>query len=336
MSKIRVAINGFGRIGRLSFRALLQHPEVEVVAINDLTDTKTLAHLLKHDSVHGVYNGSVEAGADHLLVDGNKVAALQVSDPTKLPWGEMNVDIVIESTGRFVARDDMSKHLQAGAKRVILSAPAKGDVKTVVLGVNDDILNADDVIISNASCTTNCLAPMIKVLDDLVGVEMGFLSTIHAYTSDQRLIDAPHSDLRRARSAAINVIPTSTGAAEAVGKILPHLNGKLTGGSFRVPVPTGSVTDFVCVVKKAVTKEEINAAFKKAAEGPMKGILEYSTFPLVSSDIVGDKHSCIFDSDLTMVNGGTLVKVIGWYDNEAGYSNRLAELTVKFGKMIQK
>jgi glyceraldehyde 3-phosphate dehydrogenase len=335
MATIKVAINGFGRIGRLSFRALSQRPEVEIVGINDLTDNKTLAHLLKYDSVQGVYPGTVSTEGDFLIVDGKKIAALKEADPTKLPWGQLAVDIVIESTGRFVKKEDMMKHIEAGAKRVVLSAPAKGDVKTIVLGVNDDKLSADDIVISNASCTTNCLGPMVKVIDDLVGVENGFLSTIHAYTSDQRLIDAPHSDLRRARSAAVNIIPTSTGAAEAVGKILPHLNGKLTGGSFRVPVPTGSVTDFVCVVKKSVTKEEINAAFAKAAANELKGILEYSEMPLVSSDITGSKYSCIFDSDLTMVNGN-LVKVVGWYDNEAGYSTRMADLVVKFGKMISK
>jgi glyceraldehyde 3-phosphate dehydrogenase len=266
-------------------------------------------------------------------VDGQKIASLKESDPAKLPWGAMNVDIVIESTGRFVAADELQKHVDAGAKRVILSAPAKGNIPTYVMGVNDEKLSASDIIISNASCTTNCLAPMIKVLDDLVGVEMGFLSTIHAYTSDQRLADAPHKDLRRARAAAINVIPTSTGAAEAVGKILPHLNGKLTGGSFRVPVPTGSVTDFVCYVKGDVTVAQINEAFKKAAAGAMANVLEYTEEPIVSSDIVGSKYSCIFDADLTMVNG-RLVKVVGWYDNESGYSNRMADIVVKFGKLI--
>ena len=333
MSKIKVAINGFGRIGRLSFRALMQRPEVEIVAINDLTDNETLAHLLKYDSVQGMYPGTVAVEGDHLVVDGQKIASLKEGDPVKLPWGAMNVDIVIESTGRFVAADELQKHVEAGAKRVILSAPAKGNIPTYVMGVNDEKLSASDIIISNASCTTNCLAPMIKVLDDLVGVEMGFLSTIHAYTSDQRLVDSPHKDLRRARSAAINIIPTSTGAAEAVGKILPHLNGKLTGGSFRVPVPTGSVTDFVCYVKGDVTVAQINEAFKKAGAGAMAGVLQYTDEPIVSTDIVGNKHSCIFDSDLTMVNG-RLVKVVGWYDNESGYSNRMADIVVKFGKLI--
>jgi glyceraldehyde 3-phosphate dehydrogenase len=334
MSSIKVAINGFGRIGRLTFRALLQHPEIEIVAINDITDNATLAHLLKYDSVQGLYKGTVSHDDANLIVDGKKVASLKEADPTKLPWGTMGVDIVIESTGRFVTREDLEKHIQAGAKRVIISAPAKGDVKTFVIGVNDEKLTADEKVISNASCTTNCLAPMIKVLDDLVGVEVGFLSTIHAYTSDQRLQDSPHKDLRRARGAAINIIPTSTGAAEAVGKILPHLNGKLTGGSFRVPVPTGSVTDFVCTVKGDVTVAQINEAFKKASEGRMKGILEYTEDPIVSTDIVGNPHSCILDSDLTMVNG-RLVKVVGWYDNESGYSNRLAQLTLMWGKMIK-
>ncbi len=335
MNSIKVAINGFGRIGRLSFRALLQYPEIEIVAINDITDNKTLAHLLKYDSVQGMFAGTVGHDDQNLIVDGKKVASLKESDPTKLPWGAMGVDIVIESTGRFTKKDELEKHIQAGAKRVIISAPAKGDVPTFVIGVNDDKLTKDLTVISNASCTTNCLAPMIKVLDDLVGIEHGFLSTIHAYTSDQKLQDSPHSDLRRARAAAVNIIPTSTGAAEAVGKILPHLNGKLTGGSFRVPVATGSITDFVCTVKADVTVEQINAAFKKASETTMKGILQYTDEPLVSTDIIGNKHSCIFDSDLTMVNGGRLVKVVGWYDNESGYSNRLAQITSMLGKLVK-
>jgi glyceraldehyde 3-phosphate dehydrogenase len=335
MSSIKVAINGFGRIGRLTFRALLLHPEIEIVAINDITDNETLAHLLKYDSVQGMYKGTVSHDSDNLIVDGKKIASLKEADPTKLPWGKLGVDIVIESTGRFVSREELGKHIEAGAKRVIISSPAKGDVKTFVIGVNDDKLTADETIISNASCTTNCLAPMIKVIDDLVGIEGGFLSTIHAYTSDQKLQDSPHKDLRRARAAAINIIPTSTGAAEAVGKILPHLNGKLTGGSFRVPVPTGSVTDFVCTVKADVTVQQLNDAFKKAADTTMKGVMEYTTAPIVSTDIVGNTHSCILDSDLTMVLG-RLVKVVGWYDNEAGYSTRLAQLTVKFGRMTAK
>jgi len=333
MNSIKVAINGFGRIGRLSFRALLQYPEIEIVAINDITDNKTLAHLLKYDSVQGMFNGTVSHDDQNLIVNGKKVASIKEADPTKLPWGAMGVDIVIESTGRFTKREELEKHIQAGAKRVIISAPAKGDVPTFVIGVNDEKLTASDLIISNASCTTNCLAPMIKVLDDLVGIEQGFLSTIHAYTSDQRLQDSPHSDLRRARGAAVNIIPTSTGAAEAVGKILPHLNGKLTGGSFRVPVATGSITDFVCTVKGDVTVAQINEAFKKASEGRMKGVLQYTDEPLVSTDIIGNRHSCILDSDLTMVNG-RLVKVVGWYDNESGYSNRLAQITSMLGKLI--
>ncbi|MDZ4840134.1 MAG: type I glyceraldehyde-3-phosphate dehydrogenase [Bacteroidota bacterium] len=333
MSNIRVAINGFGRIGRLTFRALLERAEVEIVAINDLTDTHTLAHLLKYDSVQGTFAGEVSNNDDTIIVNGKSIKALKEADPAKLPWADMKIDVVIESTGRFVKKEEMMKHVEAGAKRVILSAPPKGDVPIYVMGVNDNELSANDIVLSNASCTTNCLAPMVKVIDDLCGIQSGFLSTIHSYTSDQRLIDAPHSDLRRARSAAINIIPTSTGAAEAVGKVLKHLNGKLTGGSFRVPTPTGSVTDFVCLVNKSVTAEEINNAFKAAAEGPMKGILKYTTLPLVSADIVGDVHSCILDSDLTMVNGN-LVKVVGWYDNEAGYSNRMADITIKVGNLI--
>ncbi len=322
---MKVAINGFGRIGRLAFKCLLEKPDVEVVAINDLTDNKTLAHLLKYDSVQGKFNGTVDFTDDYIIVNGKKITATAERDPAMLPWKELQVDVVLESTGFFRSQETAGKHLQAGAKKVIISAPADGNIKTVVIGVNDDTLTGEETIISNASCTTNCLAPMVKVLDDLLGVESGFMTTIHSYTSDQRLLDAPHSDLRRARAAALNIIPTSTGAAKAVGLVLPHLAGKLNGNSLRVPTPTGSATDFVVTLKKNTTVEEVNAAFKKAAETNLKGVLEYSEDPLVSSDIIGNPHSCIFDAETTMVQGN-VVKIMGWYDNEAGYSNRVADL----------
>lgn len=328
---IRVAINGFGRIGRLAFRVMSQRNDIEVVAINDLTDNKTLAHLLKFDSVHGKFNGTVEYTDNALIVNGKSIKGLAEKDPKALPWGDLKVDVVLESTGRFTDVTSAGQHLTAGAKKVVISAPATGDMKTIVLGVNDDTIDGSETIMSNASCTTNCLAPMVKILDELCGIESGFMNTIHAYTADQNLQDAPHKDLRRARAAAYSIIPTSTGAAKAVGLVMPHLNGKLNGNSLRVPVPDGSVTDFVCNVKNTKTKEEINAAFKAAAAGSLKGILEYSTDPLVSIDIVGNPHSCIFDSDLTMVIGNT-VKVVGWYDNEFGYSNRVVDLITRVGK----
>ena len=327
---MKVAINGFGRIGRLAFKCLLEKENVEVVAINDLTSNATLAHLLKYDSVQGRFNGTVDSNDDFLIVNGKQIRATAERDPENLPWAELGVDVVLESTGFFRDPAGAGKHITAGAKKVVISAPASGDIKTVVLGVNDDTMTGDETILSNASCTTNCLAPMVKVLDDLYGVESGFMTTIHAYTSDQRLQDAPHSDLRRARAAALSIIPTSTGAAKAVGLVLPHLAGKLNGNSLRVPIPTGSATDFVVTLKKDVTKEEVNAAFKKAAENEMKGILEYTEDPIVSIDIVGNPHSCIFDALTTMVQGNT-VKIMGWYDNEAGYSNRAADLIARIG-----
>jgi glyceraldehyde 3-phosphate dehydrogenase len=330
MSKIKVAINGFGRIGRLTFKALLQRENIEVVAINDLTDTTTLAHLLKYDSVHGRFNGTVEASANGIIVNGQEIQITAEREPKNLPWGKLGVDVVLESTGRFVDEKGAGGHLEAGAKKVVISAPAKGDIKTVVLGVNNEILTGEETIVSNASCTTNCLAPMAKVLDDTFGIEKGYITTVHAYTADQNLQDAPHSDLRRARAAAYSIVPTSTGAAKAVGLVLPHLAGKLDGIAMRVPIPDGSLTDLTVVLKKPATKEEINAAMKKAAEGDMKGILEYTEDPIVSIDIIGNTHSCIFDADLTSANG-TLVKVVGWYDNEAGYSNRAADLIAKIG-----
>jgi len=321
----KIAINGFGRIGRLTFRLLHQRKDVEVVAINDLTDNATLAHLLKYDSVHGRFPGTVQSDERFLVVDGKKIHALSVKDPRSLPWKEMGVDVVIESTGRFTDRDTAGMHLEAGARKVIISAPAKGDIPTIVLGVNEELIHPDHTIYSNASCTTNCLAPMVKVLDDAFGVESGFMTTIHAYTADQRIQDAPHEDLRRARAAAVSIVPTSTGAAKAVGLVLPHLKGKLNGNAMRVPVPDGSVTDFTATLKKAASVAEVNAAFKTAAESRLKGILEYCEDPIVSSDILGNPNSCIFDVELTMVQGNT-VKVVGWYDNEAGYSSRLTQL----------
>ena len=325
---MRIAINGFGRIGRLAFKVLLEKSNVEVVAINDLTDNKTLAHLLKYDSVQGKFNGTVDYNDSHIIVNGVAIRATAERNPANLPWKELDVDVVLESTGFFRSPESAGKHLEAGAKKVVISAPASGDIKTVVLGVNDDTLTGDETILSNASCTTNCLAPMVKVLDDLIGVESGFMTTIHSYTSDQRLLDAPHSDLRRARSAALNIIPTSTGAAKAVGLVLPHLAGKLNGNSLRVPTPTGSATDFVVTLKEDTTVEAVNAAFKKASETNLKGILEYTEDPIVSIDIVGNPHSCIFDAQTTMVYGNT-VKIMGWYDNEAGYSNRVADLITR-------
>ena len=330
MAKIRVAINGFGRIGRLTFRALLGKENVEVVAINDLTDNKTLAHLLKYDSVHGRFDGTVAYDNESLTVNGIRIAALAERDPKLLPWKAMNVDVVLESTGRFTDEAGAGQHLTAGCKKVVISAPATGDIPTVVLGVNEGTLTGSETIVSNASCTTNCLAPMAKVLDDAFGIEMGYITTVHAYTSDQNLHDGPHKDLRRARAAAYSVVPTSTGAAKAVGLVLPHLKGKLDGVAMRVPVPDGSCTDLVAVLKKPATKAEINAAMKAAAEGPMKGILEYTEDEIVSIDIVGNPHSCIFDAGLTS-SMGTFVKVVGWYDNEAGYSNRAADLIARIG-----
>lgn len=332
MSKINVAINGFGRIGRITLRALLQKPNVNVVAINDLTDNKTLAHLFKYDSVHGRFNGTIAADDQYITINSQKIKGLAERDPAKLPWKDLNVDVVLECTGLFLSSDKAGGHLAAGAKRVVLSAPAKGDdIKMIVLGGNEDTITAGDKIISNASCTTNCVSPLVKVVDELCGIENGYMMTIHAYTADQRLQDAPHSDLRRARAAALSIVPTSTGAAKAIGKIFPHLNGKLDGTSVRIPTPTGSLTDLSLIVKTPKSAEEINKAFKAAAEGALKGILEYTDEEIVSADIVGNPHSCIFDSKLTFVKGN-MVKVFGWYDNEAGYSNRLADLCERLAK----
>lgn len=328
MSKIKVAINGFGRIGRTFCRVAQSKKNIEIVAINDLADSKTLAHLFKYDSVHRTYQGEVTHDKDSISIDGNKIKTFAEKDPKKLPWKDLYVDVVIESTGHFLDKESAGKHLKAGAKKIIISAPAKDNVKSVVLGINDSILSKDDTIISNASCTTNCAAPMIKVLDENWGIEDAYISTIHSYTGDQRLHDAPHKDLRRARAAALSIIPTSTGAAKALTKIFPHLDGKIGGCGMRVPVPNGSLTDISCILKKDTTVKEINDAFRKASEKSLKGILEYTEEPIVSIDIVGNPFSCVFDAEFTSVVG-RMVKVIGWYDNEAGYSNRLAELVEK-------
>ena len=321
----KIAINGFGRIGRLTFRNLVESSKVDIVAINDLTATDMLAHLLKYDSAHGRFNGTVSHTENSLIVNGKEITVYAQRDPETLPWSELGVEVVVESTGFFRDHAGMSKHIKAGAKKVALSAPASGDIKTIVLGVNDDELTDADTMVSNASCTTNCLSPMAKVLDEKFGIVSGFMCTIHAYTSDQNLQDAPHSDKRRARAAAVNMIPTTTGAAKAVALVLPQLKGKLDGYAMRVPTITGSATDLTVQLSRDVTAEEINAAMKEAAEGPLKGILMYTEDPIVSSDIVGDKHSCIFDAGVTSAKGN-LVKVLGWYDNEAGYSARLADL----------
>jgi glyceraldehyde 3-phosphate dehydrogenase len=325
----KIAINGFGRIGRLTFRNLQNKSGLEVVAINDLTDTATLAHLLKYDSAHGRFNGTVSHTPNSLIVNGKEIVVTAVRNPAELPWGEMGIDMVIESTGIFTSQEQLKMHLTAGAKKVGLSAPAKDDVKTIVMGVNDELLGADDVTFSNASCTTNCLAPMMKVLQDNFGVEKGYMLTVHAYTNDQSIQDAPHKDLRRARAAAVSIIPTTTGAAKAVGLVLPEMKGKLDGYAMRVPTLTGSATDVTLTLGRDVTKEEINAAMKLASETYLKGIMEYTEDPIVSADIVGNPHSCIFDAGITSANGN-LVKIMGWYDNEAGYSARMADMTERF------
>ena len=326
MPKKRIAINGFGRIGRLTFRNLVKDPNVEVVAINDLTDNHTLAHLLKYDTMHGRFEGTVSHDDTSITVNGHKIAALAVRNPADLPWKDLQVDVVLECTGIFLDREKAGLHIQAGARRVILSAPPKADdVPTFVIGANHLEIKDTDTILSNASCTTNCLVPMILVLDKAFGVENFFMNTIHAYTADQNLQDGPHRDLRRARAAAQNIVPTSTGAAKAVTMVAPHLKGKIAAHSLRVPVATGSVTDVVATLKTAATVEEVNAAFKAAADSHLQGILEYNTDEIVSSDIVRNTHSCVFDAPLTQANG-SMVRVVGWYDNEAGYSARLSDL----------
>ena len=326
---VKVGINGFGRIGRLVFRRALAQGNVEFVGINDLTDAKTLAHLLKYDSVHGKFNGEVAVDGNNIVVNGQKIAISAEKDPANLKWADLGAEVVIESTGVFRTNEACMKHVEAGAKKVILTVPAKGDIDaTIVLGVNDAELKDEHVVVSNASCTTNCLAPIAKVLNDSFGIEKGFMTTVHSYTNDQKVLDLPHSDLRRARAAAANIIPTTTGAAKAVGKVIPELKGKLDGGALRVPTPDGSLTDLVVVLKKEVTAEEVNAAMKAAADGPMKGILEYTEDPIVSSDIVGNSHSSIFDALSTMAQGN-LVKIDSWYDNEWGYSCRVVDLIHK-------
>ncbi|MEJ0061953.1 MAG: type I glyceraldehyde-3-phosphate dehydrogenase [Alphaproteobacteria bacterium] len=332
---VRVAINGFGRIGRLVLRALLEsgRTDIEVVAINDLADTVTNAHLLKYDSVHGRYEGEVKAEADHLLIGGKKILAVQIADPAKLPWKDLNIDIAMECSGRFTKRDDAGKHLAAGAKKVLISAPADGEDLTVVYGVNHGELKAAHTIVSNASCTTNCLAPVAHVLHNAIGIEHGFMTTIHSYTGDQRVVDTMHSDLHRARAAALNIIPTSTGAAKAVGKVLPALKGKLDGTSLRVPSPNVSVVDFKFVASRATTVEEVNAAITAAAaSGPLKGILGTYTAPLVSTDFNHDPRSSIFALNETKVMAGTFVRVMSWYDNEWGFSSRMADTAIAMMK----
>ena len=328
---IRIAINGFGRIGRNVFRIMqARGGDFEVVALNDLTDATTLAHLLRYDTVGGRFDGTVEVGDGELIVNGKSVKTLAEREPAKLPWGDLGIDFVIEATGIFVTREACQQHIDAGAKKVLLTVPPKDEIDNmIVLGVNDGDLKAEDMIISNASCTTNCLAPIAKALNDAFGLRRGLMTTTHAYTNDQRILDLPHSDLRRARAAACNIIPTSTGAARAVGKVLPELDGKLDGMSMRVPVPNGSVIDLVAILDQEVTIDSVNAAIKACADGEMKGVLEYSEDPLVSSDILKNPHSSVFDAKSTMVIDANMVKVIAWYDNEWGYSNRVCDLVFK-------
>jgi len=326
---MNIAINGFGRIGRVFLRNIIHDPALKVVAINDLADTATLAHLFKYDSVHGGFKGKVDFDADHLYIDDHKIGVLSEKEPSELPWRELNIDLVIESTGKFTSRKGAGQHLAAGAKQVIISAPSPDkNVPTIVIGVNDAGIDLNAPIISNASCTTNNVAVMVKILDDNWGIVDGYITTVHSMTGDQNLHDAPHKDLRRARAASASIIPTTTGAAKAITHIFPHLDNKLGGAGIRVPVLNGSLTDFTCSLKKPATVEEINRAFRTAAEAAMKNILEYTEDPIVSTDILGNPHSCIFDAKLTSVVGG-LTKVVGWYDNEMGYSSRLADLAAK-------
>ena len=325
----RIAINGFGRIGRSLTRAIQQHPNIELVAINDLANANTLAHLLKYDSIHGKFNGTISTGEDKITIDSSTIKILNEKDPSQLPWTELEIDIVIEATGLFLTKELASQHLVAGAKKVILSAPPKSDdIKTVVLGINDDIIDGSENIISNASCTTNAAAPLVKVLNDLSGIESAYITTVHSYTSDQSLHDSPHKDLRRARAGAQSIIPTTTGAAKAITKIFPDLDGKIGGCGIRVPVPNGSLIDISAILSKNTTVDDINNAFKKASESNLASILEYTSDPIVSIDIIGNTHSCIFDSELTSITG-KMVKIVGWYDNEMGYSNRIADLILK-------
>ena len=333
---MKVAINGFGRIGRVTLRALLEKKGIEVVAINDLSDTSTLAHLFKYDSVHRSFKGIVSANTDEIIVNGKQIRIFADMDPMKLPWQKLGIDLVIESTGKFTTAELAKAHVKAGAKQVIISAPSEDkDLPTVVLGVNEDSVDLSSIVLSNASCTTNNVATMVKVLDDNWGVVNGYITTVHSMTGDQNLHDAPHTDLRRARAASASIIPTTTGAAKAITAIFPHLEGKLGGAGIRVPVLNGSLTDFTCILKVVPSAQEINLAFQKASEGFLKNILEYTSDPIVSVDILDNPHSCIFDSELTSVVGN-LVKVVGWYDNESGYSNRLADLVVKIARSNRK
>ena len=327
MGKIRVGINGFGRIGRMFLRAAIDDKSIDIVAVNDVTDAKTLAYLLKYDSIHMQFQGSVESTADSLTVNGRKIKVLSIREPEQLPWKDLKVDIVIESTGIFTDKESASKHLTAGAKKVLITAPAKGPDITIVKGVNDKSYSKKEhSICSNASCTTNSLAPVVRVLHDRFRIKHGLMTTVHAYTNDQRILDLPHKDLRRARAAGLSIIPTTTGAAKSIGEVIPELNGKLDGMALRVPVPDGSITDFVCVVEKPTTVEEINKAFKEAANGYMKGVIQYTEEPIVSVDIIGNPHSSVFDAALTKVVDGVLVKVCAWYDNEWGFSKRLVDV----------
>jgi glyceraldehyde 3-phosphate dehydrogenase len=336
MSKIRVAINGFGRIGRITLRQLLKNENINVIAVNDITDSFTLSHLFKYDSIHGRFNGTVVHNGDHILVNGKRIEVLSEDNPSRLPWKKLKIDVVIESTGKFIKKDDALRHvLDSGARKVIISAPAKDeqeDVKYVVLGVNDHIIDRSEAVISNSSCTTNNVAPLIMILDENWGIEKAFITTVHSYTRDQNLLDAPHKDLRRARAAAYSIVPTTTGAAKASTRIFPHLKENLGGAGIRVPVPDGSLTDLTCTLKEPTSIEEINLKFKEAAEGKLKGILEYTEDPIVSMDILGNTHSAVFDAGLTAVLGSRhkLVKVVAWYDNEMGYASRLVELIEKF------
>ena len=331
--KVRIAINGFGRIGRVFLRSVLKHPSIEVVAINDLSSSETMSHLFKYDSVHRTFEGKVSYTSDSIVVDDKPIYYSSISEPEKLPWKDLKVDVVLECTGNFKTKKLASKHLKAGANKVIISAPpSDSDIKTIVIGVNDDIIDGTEQILSNASCTTNSAAPMIQLINNHFGIESAYITTIHSYTTDQRLHDSPHNDLRRARAGATSIVPTTTGAAKAITKIFPDLADKMGGCGIRVPVPDGSLTDITCIIKENTSVAEINELFKKAASGSLNGILSYIEEPIVSVDVLGNKHSCVFDSKLTSVIG-KMVKVVGWYDNEVGYSNRLVELVAKFSNV---
>tara|TARA_Y200000002_G_scaffold217700_1_gene179587 strand:+ start:5996 stop:6994 length:999 start_codon:yes stop_codon:yes gene_type:complete len=331
--KVRIAINGFGRIGRVFLRSVLKHPNIEVVAINDLSSSETMSHLFKYDSVHRTFEGKVSYTSDSIVVDDKPIYYSSISEPEKLPWKDLKVDVVLECTGNFKTKKLASKHLKAGANKVIISAPpSDSDIKTIVMGVNDDLIDGTEQILSNASCTTNSAAPMIQLINNHFGIESAYITTIHSYTTDQRLHDSPHNDLRRARAGATSIVPTTTGAAKAITKIFPDLADKMGGCGIRVPVPDGSLTDITCIIKENTSVAEINKLFKKAASGPLNGILSYIEEPIVSVDVLGNKHSCVFDSKLTSVIG-KMVKVVGWYDNEVGYSNRLFDLVAKISNV---